>query len=89
MKVVGIWMTTNDTSNSHGPFRISRSISLQAQFFVPLNAGTIMPFGQIMDSLTQVLLKVMTEYTFKVDPLSIRTLEMIICINVEGFNVSS
>lgn len=42
----------------------------ELRFLVPSSARTIIPFKQIIDSSTLMLLKVMTGQIFKVDPLS-------------------
>lgn len=48
---------------------------------VPSNARTIMPFGQIMKLSTPTRLRVMARQTFRGDPLSIITLEMVILLH--------
>lgn len=55
-----------------------RSISAQAEVLVPLKAQTIIPLGWIKESSTSMRPNVMIGQTFKADPFSINTLEMII-----------
>lgn len=65
-KILKIWME---------PTRILRLISRMQMFWCRKKCCTVIPSKWIVDSLTQILLKVMARQTFNADPLSMRTLK--------------
>lgn len=82
LKAAGMSITVKGISNSHGPTNIFKLISPHAEVLVPLKALISMMFGRMRQSSIPMRLEVTIGQTFKVDPLSINTREMIIPLHI-------